>query len=102
MNENEPMIKCRKSLDDDKTEGWTHRRDNCTGNMYCCVQVIRHGVGMTSIQATVWNVGSSDMKVYLRVGVAHGSVEAFVMRVERRSGHVQEDKRINSASWRNA
>ena len=92
----------KETSDDDKTEGWTYRRDNCTGNVYCCVQVIRHGVGMTSIQATVWNVGASDMKVYLRVGVVHSSDEAFVMGVERRGNHVREDERINGVDRRSA
>ena len=92
----------KETSDDDKTEGWTYRRDNCTGKVYSCVQVIRHGVGMTSIQAIVWNVGGSGMNVCLSVGVAYSSVEALVMRVERRGGHVREDERINGVNRRSA
>ena len=91
-----------KVIDDDKTEGWTYRRDNGTGNVYCCVQVIRHGVGMTSIQAIVWNVGGSGMKSCLNVGAAHSSVEGLVMRVERRGSHVREEECINCESGRSA
>lgn len=90
------------SNDDVKTAGWTCRRDNCAGNVYCCVQGIRRGVGMTSIQAIEWNLGALEAKELPRVGAAHSSDEAFVMGVERRGSHVRKDDRINRESGRSA
>lgn len=90
------------NLNDVKTAGWTYRRDNCAGNVYCCAQGIRCGVGMTSILAIKQNVGALGAKKLLRVGVAYSSDEASAMGVERRGGHVQEDERINRVYGRNA
>ena len=88
--------------DDVRTTSFTSWWDNCVGYVYCCAQGIRRRVGMTSIQAIVWNVGGSDMQVYLSVGVAHSSDEALVMGVERRGDHVREDDRINGVNRRSA
>lgn len=71
-------------------------------NVYSRVQVIRHRVGMTSIQAIVWNVGDSAVFAQPRVGVAHSSGEASVTGVERRGGHVREAKCINGRDRRSA
>ena len=101
MNESEPVIKCRNTnFDDGKTGGWTYRRDNCAGNVYCCAQAIRHGAGMTSTQVTARNVGGLGFG--LSVGAARSSDEAFVMGVERRGGHVREDESINCVCGRSA
>jgi hypothetical protein len=90
------------NLDDVRTAGWTYRRDNCAGNVYCRAQGIRRGVGMTSVWATKQNVGALGAMKLLRVGVAHSSDETSVMGVERRGGHVREDERINREYGRNA
>ena len=70
--------------------------------VYSRVQVIRHRVGMTSIQAILWNVGGSAVCIQLSVGVAHSSVEASVTEVERRGGHVREEECINGLGRRSA
>ena len=70
--------------------------------VYSRVQVIRHRVGMTSIQAVVWNVGGLAVQALLSVGAAHSSMEASVTGVERRGGHVREDECINGISRRSA
>jgi hypothetical protein len=86
---------------DVKTMVCTYPWDNCAGHVYRCAQGIRRVVGMTSIQAIMRNVGSPDEVPYPGVGVAHSSVEAPVMGVERRGGHVREDERINRVTGRN-
>jgi len=70
--------------------------------VYSRVQVIRHRVGMTSIQAIVRNVGGLAVRALLSVGAAHSSKEASVIGVERRGGHVREDECINGAIRRSA
>jgi len=71
-------------------------------NVYSCVQVIRHRVGMTSIQAILWNVGGLAVRALLSVGAAHSSDEASVMGVERRGGHVREVECTNGLGRRSA
>jgi hypothetical protein len=95
------LLSVESDLDDVKTTVCTYPWDNCAGHVYSRAQGIRRAVGMTSILAIVWNVGAPDEVLHPGVGVAHSSVEASVMDVERRSGHVREDERINRETGRN-
>ena len=53
-----PLLKCRKRIDEIKTEWWSLTRDKFRGDPVCCLNGLRHRGGMNLIQAFVWNVGT--------------------------------------------
>ena len=57
MSVNEPLMRCRKRMDDVKTGGSRYSRIS-SGKPAYCLGGVRHKGGMTLIQALVWNVGT--------------------------------------------
>lgn len=51
-------MKCRKRIDDVKTEGVSLTRDKFGGRPVYCPSGIRHKEGVNLTQAFVWNVGT--------------------------------------------
>ncbi|MBP2449437.1 hypothetical protein JOH51_006945 [Rhizobium leguminosarum] len=69
-SESEPLMKCRKRMDDVETGGKSLTRDQSGGRPDCCPDGIRHEGGVTLGQALVWNVETCrpDAKGEIQVG----------------------------------
>lgn len=57
-NESEPLMMCRKRIDDVKTMVESFLWDKCRRQPVYCLRGIRHESGVKSGQALVWNVGT--------------------------------------------
>lgn len=58
MNASEPSMKCRKCIDDIKTEGWSYPREKSGRNLNRYPGGVRHRDGMSLNQAPIWNMGT--------------------------------------------
>ncbi len=58
LNVIEPLMKCRKRIDDVKTEGESLTRDKLGRYLFTDPSGIRHVEGKNLTQAFVWNVGT--------------------------------------------
>ena len=69
-SESEPLMTCRKRMDDAETGGKSLTRDESGGWPDCCPDGIRHEGGVTLSQALAWNVGTCrpDAKGEVQVG----------------------------------
>lgn len=79
-NESEPRMTCRKANYRYQNQVALLAWDKPMGYLCYCVGGIRHGSGVSSIQALVWNLGTWGMiylKVYLRGGVTRSSDEVY-------------------------
>jgi len=54
----EPLLKCRKHIDEIKTGGSSLTRDKLNGNLFYWLSGLRHRGGMNLIWAFIWNVGN--------------------------------------------
>lgn len=54
----EPLMKCRKRIDDIKTEAFFLSRDKSGGNLFYRPGGVRHAGGASLVQASMWNVGT--------------------------------------------
>lgn len=72
-SESEPLMTCRKRMDDAETGGKSLTRDESGGRPDCCPGGIRHEGGVTLDQALAWNVGTwrLDAKGEVQVGGPH-------------------------------
>ena len=57
-NASEPLMMCRKRINDVETTVESFRWDKCRGRPVYCLRGIRHKNGVKSIQALVRNVGT--------------------------------------------
>ena len=73
MSESEPLMKCRKRIDDVETGGLSLTRDKSGGCPDCGPGDIRHAGGMTLDLALTRNVGTCgpDAKGEIQVGGPH-------------------------------
>ena len=102
----EPLMTCRKRMDDVETGGKSLTRDQSGGWPDCCLDGIRHEGGVTLSQALARNVGTCrpDVKGEIqaggpcedestdaghRDGAIRSSDEGAVMALERRGCVVQ-------------
>ena len=71
--ESEPLMPCRKRIDDAETEEKSLTRDEAGGRPDCCPDGIRHEGGVTLHLALAWNVGTCrlDAKGEIQVGGPH-------------------------------
>lgn len=107
-----PLMTCRKRMDDAKTEGVSLPWDQSGGRPEFWPGGIRHGGGVTSILAHVWNLGTcrSDAKGEVQVGGPHegertdaehrggatrSRAEGPVMGLDRRGCLIPPDPRVN-------
>ena len=69
-SESEPLMMCRKRMDDAETGGKSLTRDESGRRPDCCPGGIRHEGGVTLDQALAWNVGTwrLDAKGEVQVG----------------------------------
>ena len=72
-SESEPLMTCRKRMDDAETGGKSLTRDESGGRPDFCPGGIRHEGGVTLNQALAWNVGTCrpDAKGEIQVGGPH-------------------------------
>jgi hypothetical protein len=62
-NASEPLMKCRNSIGEIKTEGFRHFRDKSGGQPAYCPDGLRHKSGVNLIEALVWNLRTCSMMV---------------------------------------
>ena len=102
---------CRKRRDDVKTGAESFLRDQSGGRPVYCPLGVRHGGGVSLIQAFVWNVGTcrldakgdtqaeipqeSEYRARHRDGATRMSVEGSVMGLEQRGCVIRPYRWVN-------
>ena len=80
MNESKPQMTCRKAILRCQNQEALLSWEKFTGYLCYCVDGIRHGGGMISVQAFVWNLGTqadlSNLNKLRGGGVIRSSEEA--------------------------